>query len=52
MEQKNHLPSLIHGKSNSSTLDLAYIFADPLLIEVGVGSKKSLVDFNKPLEID
>ena len=33
-------------------MDLAYIYADPLLIEVGVGSKRELVDFNKPLEID
>ena len=38
--------------ANNSTLDLAYIYADPLLIEVGVGSKRELVDFNKPLEID
>lgn len=48
-------PSLAHTRSNNSTLDLAYIYADPLLIEVlltGPGNRKTLVDFNQPLDID
>jgi hypothetical protein len=33
---------------------MAYLYADPLLIEVwnNVTKKRELVDFNKPLEID
>ena len=32
---------------------MAYLYADPLMIEVQLTvSKKVLVDFNKPLEID
>lgn len=47
--EKPSKPNLAHMRSNNSTLDLAYIYADPLLIEVqqsGPGNKKILVDFN------
>jgi hypothetical protein len=48
----NYSPILTHTRSNNSTLDMAYLYADPLLIEVQTTTKKLLVDFNKPLEID
>jgi len=34
MEKPIKPPSLAHTRSNNSTLDLAYIYADPLLLEV------------------